>query len=435
MNIKSPNIIFIVADDLGYADLSCCGQTDFQTPNLDALASSGSRFTQSYANAPLCTNTRVALMTGRYQYRFTLGLTEPLRYKNKDDPKMGLPADHPTLPLRLKDAGYSTALIGKWHLGALPLFSPLRSGYQSFFGIMGGYTGYYTQQGDGGEHDFYESETKIEVQGYVTHLLTAKTIEHIHSRNSSDQPFFISLHYTAPHWPWSAPSVESAARERESDFKLHADGGSPRIYAEMVQEMDKGIGQVIQALKETGKLNNTLIIFTSDNGGERYSKNWPFVGRKRDLLEGGLRVPQILSWPAKIAPNKVCQQVCISMDLTATCLEAAGITVDSTYPIDGESLLPILIDKRSEKSRTLFWRMKEREQRSVRDGDWKYLKVKEQEFLFDLSYDWRERTNFASKHPEILSDLKRKWENWNKDMLPMPDHPTPINVNLSDMMW
>jgi arylsulfatase A-like enzyme len=203
----------------------------------------------------------------------------------------------------------------------------------------------------------------------------------------------------------------------------------------MVQEMDKGIGQVIQALKETGKLNNTLIIFTSDNGGERYSKNWPFVGRKRDLLEGGLRVPQILSWPAKIAPNKVCQQVCISMDLTATCLEAAGITVDSTYPIDGESLLPILIDKRSEKSRTLFWRMKEREQRSVRDGDWKYLKVKEQEFLFDLSYDWRERTNFASKHPEILSDLKRKWENWNKDMLPMPDHPTPINVNLSDMMW
>lgn len=138
MNTKKPNIIFIVADDLGYADLSCCGQTDFQTPNLDALAASGARFTQSYANAPLCTNTRVALMTGRYQYRFTLGLTEPLRHSSKGDPKMGLPVDQPTLPSRLKDAGYSTALIGKWHVGALPLFSPLRSGYETFFGIMGG---------------------------------------------------------------------------------------------------------------------------------------------------------------------------------------------------------------------------------------------------------------------------------------------------------
>lgn len=435
MNTKKPNIIFIVADDLGYADLSCCGQTDFQTPNLDALAVSGARFTQSYANAPLCTNTRVALMTGRYQYRFTLGLTEPLRHSSKGDPKMGLPVDQPTLPSRLKDAGYSTALIGKWHVGALPLFSPLRSGYETFFGIMGGYTGYYTQQGDGGEHDFYEGETEIEVQGYVTHLLTEKAVDHIHKEAKSDKPFFISLHYTAPHWPWSAPSVETAARERESNFKQHADGGSPRIYAEMVQEMDKGIGQVVQALKDSGQLENTLVLFTSDNGGERYSKNWPFVGRKRDLLEGGLRVPQIVSWPAKIQSSKVSNQVCISMDLTATCLDAAGVKIDAQYPIDGESLLPHLVDNQPEKSRTLFWRMKEREQRSVRSGDWKYLKVKEQEFLFDLSYDWRERTNFALKHPEILAGLKRQWEEWNKDMLPMPDQPSPIMVNLSDMMW
>jgi len=435
MNTKKPNIIFIVADDLGYADLSCCGQTDFQTPNLDALAASGARFTQSYANAPLCTNTRVALMTGRYQYRFTLGLTEPLRHSSKGDPKMGLPVDQPTLPSRLKDAGYSTALIGKWHVGALPLFSPLRSGYDTFFGIMGGYTGYYTQQGDGGEHDFYEGETEIEVQGYVTHLLTEKAVDHIHKQAKSDKPFFISLHYTAPHWPWSAPSVEAAARERESHFNQHADGGSPRIYAEMVQEMDKGIGQVVQALKDSGQLENTLVLFTSDNGGERYSKNWPFVGRKRDLLEGGLRVPQIVSWPAKIQSSKVSNQVCISMDLTATCLDAAEVKIDAQYPIDGESLLPHLVDNQPEKSRTLFWRMKEREQRSVRSGDWKYLKVKEQEFLFDLSYDWRERTNFALKHPEILAGLKRQWEEWNKDMLPMPDQPSPIMVNLSDMMW
>lgn len=203
----------------------------------------------------------------------------------------------------------------------------------------------------------------------------------------------------------------------------------------MVQEMDKGIGQVVQALKDSGQLENTLVLFTSDNGGERYSKNWPFVGRKRDLLEGGLRVPQIVSWPAKIQSSKVSNQVCISMDLTATCLDAAEVKIDAQYSIDGESLLPHLVDNQPEKSRTLFWRMKEREQRSVRSGDWKYLKVKEQEFLFDLSYDWRERTNFALKHPEILAGLKRQWEEWNKDMLPMPDQPSPIMVNLSDMMW
>ena len=146
---SKPNIIFIVADDLGYADLSCCGPTDFTTPNLDEIAREGTRFTQAYARAPLCTNTRVALMTGRYQYRLKLGLTEPLRHSRVADPEMGLPESHPTLPSQLRAAGYDTALIGKWHLGALPLFGPLKSGYEEFTGIMGVYTGYFTRIGDG----------------------------------------------------------------------------------------------------------------------------------------------------------------------------------------------------------------------------------------------------------------------------------------------
>jgi arylsulfatase A-like enzyme len=429
-----PDILMIVADDLGYADLSCFGQTDFATPSLDRLAADGVRFTQAYANAPLCTNTRVALITGRYQYRFTLGLTEPLRYPMRHRPDMGLPPEHPTLPGLLRDAGYSTALVGKWHLGSLPRFGPLKSGYESFYGVMGGYTGYFTHLGDGGEHDFYEGETEVHVNGYVTDLLSDRAVQTIREARA-DKPLFLSLHYTAPHWPWSAPSVAAAARERELDPKRNHDGGSPRIYAEMVTVMDAGIGRVLDALKARGRERNTLVLFTSDNGGERYSKIWPFVGRKRDLLEGGLRVPQIACWPARVPPGRVSDQVTISMDLTATALDAAGVAMPAETPLDGVSLLPQLTGAASDVERTLFWRMKERGQRAVRSGQWKYLKVREQEFLFDLDYDWRERTNFAADEPALLADLRARWEAWDRTMLPVPEEAALVTVDLSSWLW
>lgn len=432
---RPPNILFIVADDLGYADLSCCGQTDYETPHLDDLAARGTRFTQSYANAPLCTNTRVALMTGRYQYRYKLGLTEPLRFSRTPDPEMGLPAGCPTLPSRLRAAGYSTALIGKWHLGALPWHGPLKSGYEQFFGVMGGYTGYFNHHGDGGVHDLYEGETEVDEPGYMTELLSTRASEYVQRQGALAKPFFLSLHYTAPHWPWSAPSVEASSRVREENFAAPAEGGSPRIYAEMVQEMDKGIGRVLKALHDCGADGRTLVIFTSDNGGERYSKNWPFVGRKLDLLEGGLRVPQIATWPGTIAAGRVTDQVSITMDLTATCLAAAGAAPQSPAELDGESLLPLLADGARAKARTLYWRMKQREQRALRQGDWKYLKVADREFLFDLSYDWRERANFAAEHPQRLADLRAQWEDWNKDMLPLPDQATPSATGLTSMLW
>lgn len=432
---QRPNILFIVADDLGYADLSCCGQTDYRTPQLDDLAARGTRFTQSYANAPLCTNTRVALMTGRYQYRYKLGLTEPLRFSRTPDPEMGLPRDCPTLPGRLRAAGYATALIGKWHLGALPWHGPLKSGYDEFFGVMGGYTGYFTHHGDGGVHDLYEGETAIDIPGYVTELLSTRAVEYVRRHAGQDRPFFLSLHYTAPHWPWSAPSVEAASRLREQNFSAPAEGGSPRIYAEMVQEMDKGIGRVLEALRATGADGRTLVIFTSDNGGERYSKNWPFVGRKLDLLEGGVRVPQIVTWPGKVAAGRVTDQVAITMDLTATCLAAAGVKLESAAALDGESLLPQLAEGAPTRSRTLFWRMKQREQRAVRRGGWKYLKVADREFLFDLEYDWRERANFAAEQPELVAELKALWEAWNEDMLQLPEQGTPSVTGLPNMLW
>ena len=244
-----PNILFIVVDDCGYADLGCTGQTDYATPVLDRLAAEGVRFTQAYANASLCTNTRVALMTGRYQYRLPIGLVEPLRWTDRDKPEMGLPPGFPTLPSLLRDAGYATALIGKWHLGYLPHYGPLKSGYDEFFGVMGGFTGYYTHIGDAGEHDFYEGETPLDKHGYVTDLLSDRAAAWVAAKAGGERPYFLSLHYTAPHWPWSAPSVEAAARQREAVRTEITEGGSTRIYGEMMQILDAGIGRVLDAVR------------------------------------------------------------------------------------------------------------------------------------------------------------------------------------------
>ena len=434
-----PNIVMIVADDLGYADLSCYGHPDYETPSIDDLAQPGVRFTQAYANSSLCTNTRVALITGRWQYRFALGLAEPLRHADRHAPGMGLPPDHPTLPGLLREAGYSTALIGKWHLGALPQYGPLKSGYDTFFGITGGHAGYFTHRGEGGDPDLIEGEAPVEQEGYLTDILSDRAAKHVREQANVKRPFFLSLHYTAPHWPWSAPSVEAEAREREAKVVakvLSHDGGSPRIFAEMVTVMDRGIGCVLRALDEAGVAQDTLVIFTSDNGGERYSNMWPLVGRKRDLLEGGLRVPLIVRWPRRIGAGRVSQQVAITMDLTATSLAAGGASMPAATPLDGMDLLPHLCDGADETERTLYWRMRDPELRAIRHGRWKYLRMDGRDFLFDLDYDCRERTDFAEKSPEILTDLRARWEHWDATMLPMPaEVPKGRLIDLAAMRW
>lgn len=411
-----PNILFILADDLGYGDLSVYGQTDFKTPNLDQLAEQGLRFTQAYANSAVCSATRFGLITGRYQYRLRGGLEEPIQGASDT---IGLPPTHPTLPSLLKKNGYATALFGKWHLGSLPNFSPLKSGYDEFFGNYSGAIDYFTHKPNVGENikeDLYEGEVPVHKVGYYTDLLADRAAEYI-GKQTSARPFFLSLHFTAPHWPWEGPKDEAISREIGNLF--HYDGGNLATYAKMVTSMDAAIGRVLKTLAARGLDKNTIVVFTSDNGGERFSKTWPFTGQKTELLEGGLRIPAIVRWPPKIKAAQVTQQVAISMDWLPTLLAAAGGTPDAAYAPDGENLLPVILGTAQPHPRTLFWRYKANKQRAVRSGNWKYLKIADNEFLFDVVNDQRERANLAQKNPEIFNQLKQQWATWDATMLPI----------------
>jgi arylsulfatase A-like enzyme len=412
-----PNIVFIMADDLGYADLSCYGQRDYATPNIDRLAIEGVRFTQGYANSSVCSATRVALITGRYQHRLVAGLEEPI---TPSSPKnAGLPPSHPTLPSLLKTLGYGTTLVGKWHLGFLPDFSPLTSGYDKFFGIFAGAADYFNH-GPSAASPLFEQEVPVDRHGYMTNLLGDRAVQTIADYSKSKEPFLLSLHFTAPHWPWEGPDDEAESKRIKSLW--HYDGGSQKTYAAMVQSMDVNVGlnvgRVLQALDSHGHSGNTIVIFTSDNGGERFAKTWPFSGMKEELLEGGLRIPAIVRWPGRLAAGSVSEQVMISMDWMPTLLAAAGTQGDPAYPPDGENLLPILTERQASHPRKLFWRYKAGAQRAVRDGDSKYLRIAGNECLFNVVHDPRERANLKERHSDVFQRLKNDWETWNTTMLP-----------------
>ena len=412
--MSQPNIVFIMADDLGFADLSCNGRRDFDTPNIDRIAERGVRFTQSYANSAVCSATRTALITGRYQYRLPIGLEEPLAGK----PHVGLPPEHPCLPSLLKAAGYATALIGKWHLGTLPNFSPALSGYDRFWGIRSGAIDYYTHLNTRGDLDLWDGDATIEQTGYITDLLGDRAVATIEEYAAQARPFLLSLHFNAPHWPWEAPGDQAEAERLRGSRLRHFDGGTQRTYARMVQAMDRQIGRVLQTLDAQGIADDTIVIFTSDNGGERFSDTWPFTGIKTELLEGGLRVPALMCWPARVPAGQVSPQVTITMDWFATLLDAAGTAPDAAYPPDGISLLPVLTGQAPIEARTLFWRYKTNAQRAMRDGDLKYLKIRDNEYLFDVVADPRERGNLKDRRRADFDRMVAAWHAWDAGMLP-----------------
>ncbi len=427
---RPPNFIFILADDLGYADLGCYGGRSKCSPFLDRMAKEGLRFTQGYANSSVCSPTRFALMTGRWQHRLRGGADEPIHSNSRGDATLGLPPAHPTLPSLLHDAGYATGLVGKWHLGYPPHFGPLRSGYQEFFGALSGGMDYFSHCDTAGNHDLWDGEKEAFAKGYLTDLITERAVSFV--KRKSGQPFFLSVHYNAPHWPWL--TRKDAAESKRVEKIFHFDGGSVATYQTMIRHMDEGIGRILSSLKECKLDRNTVVVFTSDNGGERYSDTWPLVGKKMDLLEGGIRVPYIVRWPAKVKAGGVTTQQAITMDWVATFLDAAGVPASKDYPLDGKSLLPVLQKPAKTFDRELFWKMLFRNQKALRSGDWKYLSVEGDEFLFNLALDERERGNYAKRDPRRLVALRARYQAWDDALPKHPDATYTVPATRADMV-
>lgn len=425
---RRPNVLIILADDLGWADLSCYGSPHIRTPNLDRLASEGVRFTDGYSGSSTCSPTRISLYTGRYPGRVPAGLQEPIGTEG------GLDPDHPTIASMLRDSGYTTAMFGKWHCGALPDHSPTRSGWQEFFGNFGGSMEYYSKLNTQGNYDLYEGETLFQDLRYYTRILTERASEFV--TRSHTAPWLLNLNFTTPHWPWIADGDTQESRRLEQLIRTlppeqktlamaHLDGGSVAKYTQMVEDLDRAIGEVIGALDRGGRGHDTLVIFASDNGGERFSYNWPFVGTKGVLQDGGIRVPTIVRWPARIKNPRVSKTPVYTPDFTATVLDIAGVS--PALPLDGVSLTGHLLRDEAVPARDLFWRTET--QRTLRRGKWKYYRAQEAELplyngkdlLFDLEADPRERADRAAHEPTVVAELRSAWEAVNAGLLPYPE--------------
>jgi arylsulfatase A-like enzyme len=407
----SPNIIYIMADDLGYGDLGCYGRKDYTTPNIDKLASQGVRFINAYAASPLCTPTRTSFMTGRYPARTPVGLREPLGW-TRSDSAVGLTPDQTSIATLLKKNGYETFLVGKWHLGFSRESSPMKNGFDEFFGFHGGAIDYISHTDPEGNNDLYENGKPVKVNGYLTDILTEKAVDIISREHT--KPFFLSIMFNAPHWPWQAPG-DKAYPPGDSNWKK---GGSPDTYAAMVKSMDDAIGTIMKTLEDGGLLDNTIVIFTSDNGGERYSDMGPYSGGKPILKEGGIRVPAIISWPEKIPAGSTNEQVTITMDWTATILAMTNTRPDRKLPLDGINLMPVITGMKRPITRTFYWRVFQRnQQKAIRDDYWKYLKDEKGEYLYYLFYDAGEKQDLKEREPQIFETLKNKYSEWEKTVL------------------
>lgn len=416
-NPARPNVVLILTDDVGYGDIGSYGSRDIRTPNIDRLARGGVRLTDFYAS-PQCTPTRAALITGRYQQRVSLE-----RALGTVGPSLqaGLSANGSTLPQLLKNAGYRTGLVGKWHLGYLPEYSPNAHGFDYFYGFLAGYIDFYTHtRGGDGLHDLNENGVAVSDSGYMTDLITARAVRFIETR--ADRPFFLEVAYNAAHWPFQRPGHPTRAAKNGQFQGPHDSVPATRAdYVAMLEHADAGIGTIMETLKRLGLDRNTLVIFTNDNGGEWLSSNAPLFHRKDTLWEGGIRVPAIFWWPSVLPAARTSAVIGITMDLTSTVLTAAGATVPTNF--EGRNLIPLLTGhavavSAASSDRALFWRIDTpiRQQRAVRRGRWKLLVDGDDFLLFDLSRDIGERHDLAARHPSIVRELQSLLTQWEVDV-------------------
>jgi arylsulfatase A len=424
---ERPNVVIIFMDDLGYSDLRSDGALDVRTPNLDRLGREGVRMSECYAAAPVCTPTRAAFMTGRYQHRVGL---ENVIAASIGNEHTGLSPAEPTLPRYLHDAGYATGLVGKWHLGSDTEFRPNRHGFDEFFGFLGGAVDYYSHRGEDGEHDLYENDRPVTVNRYLTDEITDRAIGFIERHRSG--PFFLDVAYNATHWPFQRPDMTAmpphpSGTALEVVRKWSADG-SRQDYVRMLERADEGIGRILKTIDRLGLRQNTLVIFTSDNGGEWLSRMAPLFHRKTSLWEGGLRVPCILRWPAQLPANRKSSQPGITMDLTATILTAAGATIQADRPLDGIDLIPLLKRNGPAIERTFYWRGTRAgsPERAVREGRLKYINQSPNfpGFLFDVTSDPGERNDLAARNPDTLRRLEALFRAWEKSVAPPKQGPS-----------
>jgi len=416
-NAQRPNVVLIITDDVGYGDFGSYGAPDLKTPNIDGLARDGVRLTDFYANGATCSPTRTGLISGRYQQRY--GLEAPLGARAAADWERGLPSSGRSLPQLLKNNGYATALIGKWHLGWKREFSPGAHGFDTFFGFKSGFVDYY-QHTAGADSplkaDLFENDRPVEIPGYMTDLITERSIRFI--EQSARQPFFIDVAYNAAHWPYQRPGQPSTARENARHLGPFDNPTSTRAdYIAMLERADQGVGQILGALDRLGLRQNTIVIFTNDNGGEWLSRNDPLFHHKGSVWEGGIRVPAIARWPGHIPPGRVSGQVGITMDLTASILAATGTPVPGDARLEGIDLFPVLEGRQPEIERTLFWRViGDQPQRAVRAGDWKLLYDGGRAMLFNVRTDLGERRDLMRERSEIARRLAPLVEAWQRDV-------------------
>jgi len=415
-----PNIIVIISDDQGYADVGFHGSKEIITPNIDRIANNGVVFSEGYVSYAVCSPSRAGLITGRYQNRF--GYTRNILLAPKDS-LMGLPLTEQTLPDVLNNVDYKTKAIGKWHLGAHESLVPERRGFDEFFGFIIGGHRYFPEdltlndltearsQMDGYITRIYDNGKRIDTKKYLTEELSDNAVKFI--EENSDNPFFLYLSYNAPHTPLQAT-------EKDLERNMHIEIEKRRIYAAMVSSMDDGIGLILDKLEEKKISDNTIVIFFSDNGGVEwynFSDNGVLRGIKGDFFEGGIRVPFVMQWPKKIKAGITYDKPIISLDVFATVASAASAEKHINNEIDGVDLLPYLTGNNSGlPHKYLYWQNRDKDIDVVRDERYKYLRIKNDEYIFDLKNDISEETNIINLSKPIYDRLKSQFKEWEKNM-------------------
>ncbi len=403
---RKPNVVIIVADDLGYGDVGFQGGREIPTPNLDALAAAGVRFTNGYVSCPVCSPTRAGLVTGRYQQRFGHEFNPGAGGVRED---FGLPLTESTIANALKGAGYTTGIVGKWHLGSEPKFNPLERGYDEFFGFLGGAHPYLLDEEKGAGQPIYRGRDKIEEHGYLTDSIGREAVSFVERHRA--QPFLLQVTFNAVHNPLQAPAKYTDRFSQIEDERR-------RTYAAMLSALDDNVGALLKKLAEHELEQDTLVFFISDNGGPtaNTSRNTPLSGIKGSVWEGGIRVPFVLRWPARLAGGKTYDEPVISLDISATAAAVAGAKLGGDRPIDGVNLIPhVAGETKAAPHERLYWRFGP--QWAIRQGNFKLSKtVNQPPQLFDLSADVAEKNDLAAAKPELVAQLDKAFSEWNAQL-------------------